>query len=53
MELNGFILMLLVLSFSEFLERLKEKRHAQQEQVIYKHMTGVVMQTSKISDVLK
>lgn len=46
MELNGFLFMLLFFSLSEFPERLKEKKYAQQEQVIYKYMIGIVMQTN-------
>lgn len=38
---------------SEFPERLKEKKYAQQEQVIYEYMPGVVMQTKEITDILK
>lgn len=51
MELNGLVLMLLVFSLSKFPERLKEKKYAQQEQVTYKYMTGVVMQTNKRTDI--
>lgn len=45
--------MLLVFSLSEFPERLKEKKYAQKEQVVYNYMPGVVMQTKKITDILK
>lgn len=53
MKLNGLVLKMLGFFLSEFPERLKEKKYAQQEQVIYEYMPGVVMQTKEITDILK